>query len=141
MDRQIARLKKRLAKKAKRGMRGYPVGTLTCYGPDDHRASKLVAAIVDHEGGEATEMRKWYSEHGDVRDTLEIIEEAIAFLEQYGVRSVVMLGTIIGCPHEEDIDYHGPVCPECPFWANRDRWTGELIHGSDRQVKGGRPVA
>ena len=128
MDRQITRLKKRLAKKAKRGIRGYPVGTLNLYGPDDRRASKLVAAIVEHEGGGATEMRKWYSDHGDVRDILEIIEEAIAFLEQFGVRSVVMPETIIGCPHEEDIDYQGPVCPKCPFWANRDRWTGELMH-------------
>ncbi len=108
MDRQIARLKKRLAKKAKRGFRGYPVGTLACYGPDDRRASKLVAAIVEHEGGDATEMRKWYCEHGDVRDTLQIIEEVIAFLEQFGAHSVVMPETIIGCPHEEDIDYMGP---------------------------------
>lgn len=128
MDRQIARLKKRLVKKAKRGLRGYPVGTLVCYGPDDRRASKLVAAIVEHEGGDAKEMRKWCCEQGDVRDNLEIIEEAIAFLEQFGARSVVMPETIIGCPHEENIDYHGPVCPECPFWANRDRWTGELTH-------------
>ena len=128
MDRKIARLKKHLAKKAKRGIRGYPVGTLTCYGPDDRRASKLVAAVVEHEGGEATQMRKWFSEHGDVRDTVENIEEAIAFLEQFGVRSVEMPETIIGCPHEEDVDYQGSVCPECPFWANRDRWTGDLIH-------------
>ena len=128
MDRQIARLKKRLAKKAKRGFRGYPVGTLACYGPDDRRASKLVAAIVEHEGGDAKEIRKWYSDKGDVRDDLEIIEEVIAFLEQLGARSVVMPETIVGCPHEETIDYHGAVCPECPFWANRDRWTGELIH-------------
>ncbi len=41
MDRQITLLKKRLAKKSKRGFRGYPVGTLSCYGPDDRRASKL----------------------------------------------------------------------------------------------------
>ncbi len=128
MNRQISRLKKRLAKKAKRGFRGYPVGTLSCYGPDDRRASKLVAAIVEHEGSEATEMRKWYSEQGDVRDTLEIIEESVAFLDQFNVRSVVMLDKIIGCPHEEDIDDQGPVCPKCPFWANRDRWTGEMIH-------------
>jgi hypothetical protein len=73
-------------------------------------------------------MRKWYCDHGDVRDNLEIIEEVIAFLEQFGTRSVVMPESIIGCPHEEEIDYHGPVCPECPFWANRERWTGELIH-------------
>ena len=128
MDRQIARLKKRLAKKAKRGFRGYPVGTLACYGPDDRRASKLVAAIIEHEAGDATEICKWYCEHGDVRDNLQIIEEVIAFLEQFGACSVVMPEGIIGCPHEEDIDYHGPVCPECPFWANRDRWSDELIH-------------
>ncbi len=58
MDRQSARLKKRLAKKAKRGFRGYPVGTLACYGPDDRRASKLVAAIIENEGGEAKEIQK-----------------------------------------------------------------------------------
>ncbi len=128
MDRQIAHLKKRLAKKAKRGFRGYPVGTLAWYGPDDRRASKLVAAIVEYEGGDATEMRKWYCEHGDIRDTPQIIEEVIAFLEQFGARSVVMPETIVGCPHEEDIDYHGSVCPEWPFWANRDRWSDELFH-------------
>ena len=61
MDRKIARLKKRLAKIAKPGFRGYPVGTLACYGPDDRRASKLVAAIIEAEGGQATEMQKWYS--------------------------------------------------------------------------------
>jgi hypothetical protein len=128
MARQDARAKKRLAKKAKRGFRGYPVGTLSCYGPDDRRASKLVAAVIEHEGGEATHMRKWYSEHDDVRESLEIAKEAVDFLDQFGVRSVVMPETIIGCPHEEGIDYPGPVCPECPYWANRDRWTGELIH-------------
>ena len=128
MDRQIARLKKRLAKKAKRGFRGYPVGTLSCYGPDDGRASKLVAAIVQDEGGEATEMHKWYSEHGDVRDTLEVIEEVVSFFDKFGVLSVAMPEEIIGCPHEEGIDYQGPACPKCPFWVNRDRWTGDLIH-------------
>ena len=71
MDRQIARLKKRIAKKAKRGFRGYPVATLVYYGPDDRRASKVVVAIIEHENGEATEMHKWYSEQGDVRDELQ----------------------------------------------------------------------
>ncbi len=89
---------------------------------------KLVATIVEHEVGDATEMHKWYCEHRDVRDTLQIIEEVIAFLAQFGARSVVMPETIVGCPHEEDIDYHGSVCPECPFWANRDRWSDELFH-------------
>ena len=66
--------------------------------------------------------------HDDVRDNLEVIEEVIAFFEPFAVRSVVMPESIIGCPHEEGIDYQGSVCPDCPFWANRDRWTGDLIH-------------
>ncbi len=59
MDRKLVANKKRLAKKAKLGFRGFPVGSLTYYGPDDSRASKLVAAIIEHDGGEVTEMRKW----------------------------------------------------------------------------------
>ena len=128
MDRPITRMKKRLAKKARRGFRGYPIATLACYGPDDSRASKLVAAIIEREDGEATRMRKWYSERTDVRDDAEIMGEVTAFLEECSVVTVVMPDTIIGCPHEEGIDYHGAACPECPFWANRDRWSGEVIH-------------
>ncbi len=128
MDRKLVANKKRLAKKAKRGFRGYPVGSLTYYGPDDSRASKLVAGIIEHDGGDVTEMRKWYSDHGDVRDSLKIAEEVVAFLDRFGVKSVVQPDRIIGCPHEEDIDYDGPTCPKCPFWANRDRWSGEIVH-------------
>jgi len=30
---------------------------------------------------------------------------------------------------EEGIDYpEGGICPKCPYWAYRDRWTGEIIH-------------
>ncbi len=128
MDRRTAQLKMRLAKRAKKGFRGYPVGTIACYGPDDRRATKLVVSIVEHDGAEPAEIRKWYGEDGDVRDTLEIMEETVGFLEQHGARSVVMPDRIIGCPHEEGIDYEGQTCPQCPFWANRDRWTGQLIH-------------
>ena len=72
-------LRKRLEKKAKKGFRGYPIGSIAFYGPDDRMATKMVASIV----------------HGE---------------------------------REEDIDYPGPTCPQCPFWANRDRWTGEIVH-------------
>lgn len=72
-------------------------------------------------------MRKWFSDEDDVRRRQDILEDLLAFLAQHGALSVVMTDRIIGCPHEEDIDYEGPVCPRCPFWANRDRWTGEII--------------
>ena len=39
-----------------------------------------------------------------------------------------MTESIIGCPHEEGKDYpDSQVCPQCPFWGNRDRWTGEIV--------------
>ena len=127
MPSKTSQARKRLAKKAKKGFRGYPVGTLAFYGPDDQRATKLVASIVEGEDEEPSVMEKWFSEEGDVRKDVEIIEQAAEFLEQHGARSVVMPDRIIGCPHEEGIDYEGPTCPECPFWAIRDRWSGEVI--------------
>jgi hypothetical protein len=46
-----------------------------------------------------------------------------------GTRSVAIINKILGCPHEEDIDYPlGESCPKCPFGAGRDRFTEELIH-------------
>ena len=128
MDRSVARVKKRLRKKARRGFRGYPVATLAFYGPDDRRASKAVASIMEGEGDEPSQMRKWYSEQADVRDDATVLAEVMAFIEEFGVLTVAMPDRIIGCPHEEGIDYDGPVCPDCPFWANRERWTGEALH-------------
>ena len=92
------------------------------------RASKVVASIMDGEDEGPVQMRKWYSEHADVRHDADILEEVIAFIQEFGALSVAMPDGIIGCPHEEGIDYEGSVCPECPFWANRDRWTGEVVH-------------
>jgi hypothetical protein len=46
-------------------------------------------------------------------------------LRSHQVRSVGMSKRILGCPHEEGIDYpEGQACPQCPFWSTRDRWAG-----------------
>jgi len=42
----LERARKRLRKRAKRGLRGYPVATVALYGPDDTRATKLTVGIV-----------------------------------------------------------------------------------------------
>ncbi len=124
-----ASLRKRLAKKAKKGFRGYPIGSLAFYGPDDRMATKMVASIAHGEREEDVgEMRKWFTTDHDVRNDPTCAEEVWAFFDAHGVRSIVMPDRIIGCPHEEGIDYDGPICPQCPFWANRDRWTGEIKH-------------
>ncbi|MFQ5923717.1 MAG: hypothetical protein ACE5M4_12825 [Anaerolineales bacterium] len=118
-----------LGKKARRGFRGYPVATMAFYGPTDELATKVAVGIVLAEGAEPSEMQRWYSEEQDVRVDPEILEEMVAFVERYEARSVVMTDRIIGCPHEEGIDYpEGKPCPQCPFWAGRDRRTGEYVH-------------
>ena len=57
---------KRLAKKAKRGFRGYPVGTIAFYGPDNRRASKVAVSVIPAEGREPV-LERWFSEGSDVR--------------------------------------------------------------------------
>lgn len=117
-----------MSKNAKKGFRGYPVATIAFYGPTEKVATKVVASIVLDEDAGADAMQKWYSE-GDVRHDDAILAEIKEFMETQGARSVAMPERIIGCPHEEGIDYpEGEDCPTCPFWKSRERWTGERIH-------------
>ena len=108
---------------------GYPVGTIAYYGPDDQFASKVVVGIVLSEKNDDTAfIEKWFSTNTDVRLDPEIKLKIVSFLEQHNIHRVAMVDRIIGCPHEEGIDYpENEKCPHCPFWANRDRWTGEAI--------------
>jgi len=121
------RASKALRKKAKKGFRGYPIATVAFYGPTDQKATKLVVSVIAREDAEPDPMRKWFSE-ADLRRDAEVLAEAVAFIHSHAPRSVVMAERIIGCPHEEGIDYpDGEACPQCPFWKGRDRWTGDVI--------------
>ena len=72
-------------------------------------------------------MEKWFSEK-DLRRDIKIHTEIKRFIAKHGVKSVVIAPKILGCPHEEGIDYPtGEPCPKCPFWKNRDRFTDEII--------------
>jgi hypothetical protein len=123
------RLRTPLTKKARKGFRGYPVATVAYYGPDAERASKVAVGIVLSEGEEPAELERWSSEENDVRADPTINEAILGFIRARGVRTVTMADRIIGCPHEEGVDYpDGEVCPECPYWATRDRWSGEVVH-------------
>jgi len=125
---RIKRRPTRLEKKAKRGFQGYPIATLCFYGPDNTRASKVAVGIVLKEGRSADVLKRWFSDDSDVRYDASISAEILAFIQEQGAKSVVAVDGIIGCPHEEGVDYpDGEVCPECPYWAGRDRFTGELI--------------
>lgn len=118
-----------LFKKAKHGFRGYPVATVAFYGPDDSRATKVAVAIVPREGADPEALERWFADALDVRDDPRITHAIMAFLRSEQAKSVVLSDGIIGCPHEETVDYpEGETCPQCPFWAGRDRWSGEFIH-------------
>jgi hypothetical protein len=142
-----------LKKKAKAGVRGYPAGTVGFYGPDNRRATKVAAAVIlIAGGGEAADIRRWIREDGDIRKNLAVLDEVEGYFKEGGVRSVAMHEQIIGCPHEEGVDYpQGEACPMCPFWAGRDRFAevpemgramkaralaemvAERVHGDDEE--------
>ena len=121
------RFVKLLNKKARKGLRGWPVGTIAFYGPNLSRATKVAVGVIPSEGAEADEMRRWTVDRGDIRADQDVAREIIDFLEEHEVRSVAMRERIIGCPHEEGIDYEGEWCPVCEFWRGRDRFTGEMV--------------
>ena len=110
-----------LHKKARRRSRTYPLGTIAYYGRDDQRATKVVVGILDRQNN-IIAMKKWFSDDEDVRQSPAIAQQIVDFLEQEHAERVVMPERIIGCPHEEGIDYpDGESCPHCPFWKGRDR--------------------
>ena len=106
---------KRLRKKAKKGMRGWPVATIAFYGPNLSQATKVAVGIVPLKNAEPLEMSDWQVTDGDVRGDAKIALEILEFIESHGVLSVVMTDGIIGCPHQQGIDYEGQWCPVCEF--------------------------
>jgi hypothetical protein len=118
-----------LRKKARKGFHGYPVATIAFYGPDNVRASKVVLGVFLQEGGEPAVLERLFQKEDDVPQDPAIGQQMLDLLRQHSVRSVVITDGIIGCPHEEGIDYpEGKSCPQCPYWAGRDRFTGERVH-------------
>jgi hypothetical protein len=116
-------------KKVSNGFAGYPLATIAYYGPDNQRASKVAVGIIQEEGGDAAVLERWHSESEDVRTSPDILKEVLDFVSRYGVKSVIVAGGILGCPHEEGKDYpEGEKCPACKYWENRDRFNGNVVH-------------
>ena len=122
------RFLKRLRKKARRGLRGWPLATIAFYGPNLNQATKVTVGIVPTENAEVAELRNWKVDQGDVRTEPRIARERLEFIDEHQVLSVAMTDGIIGCPHQQGIDYEGEWCPVCVFWHGRDRFTGQRIY-------------
>ena len=117
------RFLKRLRKKARKGLRGWPIATVAFYGPNLSQATKVTVGIVPSENAEVKELRAWKVDDGEIRADPRIAREISEFIEERQVLSVAMTDGIIGCPHQEGIDYEGEWCPFCEFWHGRDRFT------------------
>jgi hypothetical protein len=74
------RFLKRLRKKARKGLRGWPIATIAFYGPNLSQATKVTVGIVPSENAEVEELRDWKVNRGDIRRdpgiAREILEEA-----------------------------------------------------------------
>jgi hypothetical protein len=88
----------------------------------------VAVGIFRREGDPASELRRWFSESSDVRWDPEINQEIFEFIAANEVKTVALNPELMGCPHEEAIDYpEGEHCPHCPFWSGRDRFSAEYI--------------
>ena len=120
------RFLKRLRRKARRGMRGWPVATIAFYGPNLDQATKVAVGIVPSKGEEVETMQDWHVASGDIREDIGIAQEILEFIARHGALTVAMTDGILGCPHQQGIDYEGEWCPVCAFWRGRDRFTGKM---------------
>ncbi len=120
------RYRKLLTKRMRKGKKGYPIASIAFYGPDNTRASKVVCSIIQYQDAEPEPIEKWFT-NSDARKSEKILGEIICFIEDNKAKTVAMLDSIFGCPHEEGIDYpESETCPKCPYWKNRNRYTHEL---------------
>ena len=96
------RFLKRLRKKARKGLRGWPIATVAFYGPNLSQATKVTVGIVPSENADVKELRDWKVDRGDIRADPGIAREVLEFIAQHRVSSVAMTDAIIGGPHQKE---------------------------------------
>jgi hypothetical protein len=109
------RFLKRLRKKVRKGLWGWPIATVAFYGPNLSQATKVTVGIVPSENAEVEELREWKVDDAEIRADPRIAQEILEFIEKHRVLSVAMTEGVIGCPHQEGVDYEGKWCPVCEF--------------------------
>src|SRR5207302_10169679 len=91
------------AAKAKANRHGkFPMGTVAHYGPDDKTTTKIAAGVFLREGDEP-KLKRRVAEN--VASDPKVADEIKAFFARHGVKSVAAGAGVLGCPHEEGIDF------------------------------------
>jgi len=120
-----------MGKKGKKSGKGkLPVVTVAYYGPDDKTATKVAVGIVREWGKGPAELKRWWGQ--DVMGDRGIQQQVADFIATHRAKSVVVTEGIIGCPHEEGIDFSsGQECPYCPFWRGKQPDVKGLVFSVD----------
>jgi hypothetical protein len=70
----------------------YPLATISAYGPDNRRATKLVVGVLLRAGQKlANPMRSWSTDTGDVRNDPAIAVELADWLRNQGIKDTLRL--------------------------------------------------
>ena len=84
----------------------FPLATIAAYGPDNTRATKLVVGILHRaRQKDPHPMRTWSTDASDIRNDPVIAAEVTDWLRSQRIKDTFSYDRIIGCPHEEGIDY------------------------------------
>src|ERR1700682_2611947 len=90
------RFLKRLRKKARKGLRGWPIATIAFYGPNLQQATTPAVGIVPSENAEVEELRAWIVDRGDIRGDPGIAREILEFIEEHQEGSVAVSFGLLG---------------------------------------------
>jgi len=92
----------------------FPIGVLVYFGPDDKTITKIVAVVLESPGTDPI-LKSWNGL--GVTTDREVALEIGLYFKKYHATEVVMTDSVVGCPHEEGVDYPvGEPCPYCPYW-------------------------
>jgi len=111
----------------------FPLATICFYGPNDKTPVKIAVGIVNKPGGETVALKRWVGT--DVTTNPKVKQEILKFIKEHQAKQVVMPEGVIGCIHEEGLDYpKGMDCPYCLFWKGKktSRFNRRLLIGKVR---------
>ena len=92
----------------------YPIGTLMYFGPDNVTITKIVAVVIPSK--DAVPIAKSWS-GSLVSSDPKVASEIGQFYIQHKVADVVMTDGVLGCPHDEGVDFPiGGQCTQCKYW-------------------------
>ncbi|NJN92761.1 MAG: hypothetical protein HC875_01060 [Anaerolineales bacterium] len=95
----------------------YPIATIAHYGPDSRTVTKIAVGVVNQHDM-VLAMERWAGP--DVATNPGIKAQILAFIGQHGAKNVIVTDGVIGCPHEEGLDFpEGEDCPFCPYWKGK----------------------